>query len=130
MTQPQQSMNALVGQILTPADHMVMGGQLSQAGIDDAEISNLIGLIERTASENARQAARDTALSLLPVFIDLIKKTHATTDMDIHRRLTNKTAGFGGLVTHRDCAQIALDVANGTPSHVPAQARPIIGSIR
>lgn len=130
MSDQQQSMHAIAGSVLTPADHAVMGAQLGQAGLADAEVSNLMRLIEETAFQQAKAAARNTALSLMPVLTKLIQDTHYNGAMEIHRRLSNKLGGFGGVTAHRGCAQIAWDVAQATPRHVPPAASPIIGSVR
>jgi hypothetical protein len=130
MSDPQQSMNALAGQVLTPTDHVVIGAQLGQAGLNNSEVSNLIGLIERTAQEMALKAARDTALSIVPVITKLIADTHQQAALEIYRRITNQTGGFGGVTVHRKCAQIAWDVSQSVPRHVAVSATPILGSVR
>lgn len=130
MTESQQSMNAIAGQVLSPTDHMVVGAQLGQAGLSNAEVSNLIGLIERTALEMATRAARDTALSIIPVLTKLIQDTHSQAALEIYRRISNKTGGFGGVTMHQACARIAWDVSQQSPRHVPAPATPIMGSVR
>lgn len=129
MGQPIQSMEALAGTVITPTDHAILGGQLGQAGFSDAEISNLMGLIERKATETAMKGSREVALSIITVMVDLLVRTHRAAGMEIYRQLCNKTGGMGGTTLHRNCAQIALTVANGSPRHAPVPAVPIVGSV-
>lgn len=124
------SMPAISGQILTPGDHMVAGAQLGQAGFDEAEVSNLMRLIEERAFQEAKQAARNTAMSMLPLLTDMIKRTHAATAMEIYRQLSNQTGGWGGTTIHAKCARIAYNVASSIPRHEAPAAEPIIGSVR
>lgn len=125
-----QSMNALAAQVVSPADHAVLGGQLGQAGFEPTEISNLLRVVEDAVTEHARTAGRQAALSLMPVLINMVIETHRQAAMEIHRRIANRTVGLGGITLHQRCAQIAWDVAQQTPRHIPAAARPIIGSVR
>src|SRR5262245_11866593 len=115
----QQSMHALAQQVISPTDHAVMGGEMARSGLSGTEISNLVGLIERVAVDQAANAARSTALALIPILTKLVQDTHRSTAMEIHRLLSKRAAGFAGLVTHRDCADIALAVANTPPRHAP-----------
>lgn len=118
MSQPQQSMAALAGTVISPADHAVLGAQMASAGLSESEVSNLIGLVERAALEAAHDAARWVALSVAPVMMKLVRDTHKAAAMEVYRRVSKKSAGLAGLITHKDCAQIALDVANNAPNHV------------
>lgn len=130
MGQPIQSMEALTGTVISPTDHAILGGQLGAAGFSDAEISNLMGVIERKSIEVATKGAREVALSTITILVDMLVKTHRAAGMEIYRQLCNQTGGMGGTTLHRKCANIALTVANGSPRHAPVAAAPIIGSVR
>jgi PIN domain nuclease of toxin-antitoxin system len=120
----------LSGQVFTPADHAVFGGQLGKAGFTSTEISELMGAIEREAMTAAMNAGRQVALAAVNRIVQTISLTHYNTAMEIYRRLSNKNGGTGGIIGHRACCQIAFDVANSLPTHAPAAASPIIGSPR
>lgn len=126
--QPQSV--ALSGQILSPADHAVFGGRLGAAGFTAMEISELMGKIEREATVAAMSAARQVALSIANQIVATVERTHYNAAATIHQRICDRNGGTGGIGFHRRCAQIALDVAHATPSHVPPPAQPIIGSPR
>ena len=130
MGQPIQSMEALSGTVISSTDHAILGGQLGGAGFNEAEISNLMGLIERKAFEVSQQGAKQVAMSVVTIMVDLIARTHRSAALEIHRQLANQTGGLGGVSVHRKCANIAWTVANSSPRHVAVSAEPVIGSIR
>lgn len=129
MGQPIQSMEALAGTVISPTDHTILGGQLGSAGFSDSEIANLMSLIERKSLEASQKGAREVALSIVTVMVDLLTRTHRAAGMEIYRQLCDQTAGMGGTTLHRKCARIAWTVAQGTPRHAPVPAAPILGSI-
>lgn len=129
-TVPPLSPDQLVsGQILTPADYAMMGGELARAGLSRSAISDMMGRIERSVRRASQAAARQTCLELLADLTTMVQETHQAAAMEIYRQITNRTGGFGGL-THRTCADIAYRVAQGAPRQDPPPAQPILGSLR
>jgi len=125
---PQQG-QVVSGQILTSADYAMIGGELARAGLSRSAISDMMGRIERTVDRVARTAARECALELLADITVMVQETHRASAMEVHRQISNKTLGFGGLA-HRACAQIAYNVAESMPRQAPPPAQPILGSLR
>jgi len=119
----------LTGQIMTPADVALIGGQLGAAGYSQVQIGEIMGMVEREAFAAAQEVARRVAMAVMSKMTEAVQRVHSNAAMEIHRQLTNKTLGFGGMVTHRHCAEIALTVANSAPRQLPPPP-PIHGSVR
>lgn len=118
------------GSILTPADYAMIGGSLGQAGYSQDAISSLMGAIERASLKAAQQAARSVAMEMLPMLTGAIAATHQTAADEIYRRITNQSYGLGGVLAHRKCANIALEVRQSAPRQTPLPAQPILGTLR
>lgn len=118
------------GQLLSPADYAMIGGSLGQAGYSQDAISSLMGAIERSAVKAAQQAARAVAFEMLPLLTAAIQATHTAATGEIYRQITNRMGGVGGVLGHRQCAQIALNVGAAAPRQTPVPAQPIVGTIR
>lgn len=119
-----QSVNALAQQVQSFADHAVTGAKLADGGLDEAEISALVNLIEANARIGAEAHARQLAMSLVPAIATLMRRTHEATAMRIHNRLLGTRARWHGYITSIDAAQAALDVMAMKPTHqVPESLR-------
>lgn len=116
---PQQSMAAVAATIHTRTDHAVLGAQMGTAGLSEAEVSNLFGLIERQVRDGSSDLARTTTLSIMPIVLKLIQDTHKATAMAIYHRLKARNDKTMGIISHNACCQVALDVYNTIPSHIP-----------
>jgi hypothetical protein len=125
----QHQSQPITGQIMTAADVALVGGQLGAAGYSQVQIGEIMGMVEREAFAAAQEVARRVAMAVMGRMTESVQRAHSYAAMEIHRQLTNKTMGFGGMITHRDCAAIALNVANSAPRQLPP-APPIHGSVR
>ena len=113
----QQSMQALASTVNTSTDFAVLGVGLSNGGVNGAEVSNLIGLIERLTAD----AGKSVAVALLPVLTKLLEDTHKAACLEIMRQL--QVANGGKWSNHDACAQVAWNVAQMRPSHVVPQVQ-------
>jgi hypothetical protein len=119
----------LTGQIMTPADVALIGGQLGAAGYTQVQIGEIMGMVEREAFAAAQEVARRVSMAVMSKMTEAVQRVHTNAAMEIHRQLSNEQLGFGGLLAHRKCAAIALNVANTAPRQMPPPP-PIIGSVR
>lgn len=133
MTQPQQQVThpaqPLTGQIMTPADVALIGGQLGAAGYTQVQIGEIMGMVERECWAAAQEVSRRVALTVMSKMTEAVQRVHSNAAMEIHRQLVNQDMGFGGMFRHRNCAAIALTVANTAPRQMPPPP-PIHGSVR
>lgn len=107
-------MGALAGSVVSRTDYAVLGASMGSAGFTEAEVSNFLGLLERGVRDGSAKLARETALSLMPIVLNLIKEAKRGTALEIYHRIKGKTGGFG-IISHSNCCQIALDVAGIKP---------------
>lgn len=117
--------SGLIPQIITPRDHSLLGAQMTAAGMDQGQISDFLGKLQAVARDNANIAAQNTALSMTSLLVDMIGQVRRATAMNIYRRIQAQGAGFGGLVTHRTCTNIALEVAGENPRYLGNMPRTI-----
>jgi hypothetical protein len=112
--------SGLSHRILTEADYAMIGVQGANAGLDEVGVSNLIALVEREAFSAAQAAARQTAMSIVPGLLELVRNVHAATAEHIAGRLSNQAMGFGATV-HRRCVDIARSERYAVPRHSVVQ---------
>ena len=114
---PAPETPAVGARVLSEGDYAVIGAQAAQAGFDQQQISHLLATVERAAFHSAQAAARQTAMAIVPALLDTIRNTHVTTAQRIATKLGALTGGFGGMVTHRKCVEIATAEAWIPPTH-------------
>lgn len=128
MSQPIRSIQALSSNVTTNTDYAVLGSRLRQNGIPEGEISNLLGLVERTIRDNqeavrvaSEEAATRSVNSLLTVFVELMGIAHRVAAMDILNELRARTVGFGQQRLHGDCVRVAENVLMRGPRYISAE---------
>ncbi len=119
---------ALTGTVLTAADMARLGGELARAGFGDQQIQLVMSEITAAVEQAAAIASQTVALKMLNIVSGLVQNTHNAAAMEVYRRITNKTGGWGGL-THRNCADIAWQVAQSIPRQAPPPATTTRGPV-
>lgn len=107
--------NALAGQVVTSTDYAVIGADMQAAGMTSDQISELLGLIGRTAELKHVQASREVVMAILPKLLQVMQDVHRSACLRIMARIQSKTGGLG-VVVHNDCARIAYEVSLQPPS--------------
>lgn len=105
----------LGNQIVTPEEYALLGVKASQAGLSAQQLSALLAVIERETYVAAVAAAKQVALSVLPDLLTSMQNVHVNAATSIRDRLAQQTAGFGGMLTHRKCVDIANAVLGTQP---------------
>ena len=108
---------AMVGQLLTPAEYARLGAEMRSSGMDEVAIGDYFEFVERTVLGVAQQAARDVVMKTLPRTLAMSRNVHRTAALEIMRRIQAKTGGLG-VLSHAGCAQICMDVAEQVPSQM------------
>lgn len=120
MTQPKQlsgggDFPAQIPQILTPAEQAVLGAQMAQAGLEELEITALLGLIEQETQKAAAVAARQTALGVASAIMKLVRLTHDATCQRIYTKIQAQTSSMWGQSLHRNCLLTVQAEMNSLP---------------
>lgn len=108
-------MNALGNQIITQDEYAILGVRAGQAGIDERQLATLLAVIERETFEAAKAAARQVAMSVLPDLFQSMQTVHYNTASAIRDALSARSAGLGGMITHRRCVEIADAILAAPP---------------
>lgn len=133
MSQPQQAIDpgpSISGHILSPTEYAIFGTKLGAAGFSQQLVSEMMGRMERRAMQLAVGMATTLVTETVSDLAGTIQRVHYNSATEVHRQISNRMGGFGGVTAHRRCAEIAWAVANGTPLHAPIPASPIVGSVR
>lgn len=116
---PQQAPNmAVTSAVLSPTTYARLGAALGQGDYSDVEISELMGFIENELQAVVRDACTKTAIAIVARMVGKIRAAKYNTAVQIWQQLNGKNGGLGGATFHRDCAQIAANVAS---QHAPQQ---------
>lgn len=120
MTQPKQlsgggDFPAHIPQILTPSEQAVLGAQMAQAGLEELEITALLGLIELETQKATAVAARQVALGVASSIMKLVRLTHDATCQRVYTKVQAQANGVIGQAMHRHCLRIIEAEMNSLP---------------
>lgn len=124
MTAPDSEIVATVpSKVQTRVDYAVIGAQLGAIGLDAQDINAILGMLERTALQESKEAAQRTAMALLPVIGTAVQNAWVAAATEIYNRIIRK--GTMGILAHQRCADIALQVARQRPVQAVQQYIPV-----
>jgi hypothetical protein len=129
MTADSLNINTLPAAVNSPADYAGLGGLLAAGGYTATQISEIMGLVERSSFNAAQRASREVALAVVERMAVTLQSVHRNAALEVWRQISNRTGGWGGVTVHRECANIALRVANSAPNTTYVQDA-IIGSVQ
>lgn len=118
MTQPQPTnavASATAANVLDPIQVANIGHMASQAGLSAGGTAILLGVIQETAFNAARDAAVRASMTMLPRILDSIQAVHTAAAHEVGRRIqaSQGTVGKGMFSNHTNCIALAYDVARG-----------------
>jgi len=117
-----------VQNVLDPATMANIGHMAQQAGLDAAETNNLIGLVNETAFNAARDAAVRASMAMIPRLLGAVRGVHEQAAINTGRRVADQIVAVNGginkgmLSNHTNCVNAALTVS-ALVAGEPAQRR-------
>lgn len=95
---------------LSVQEQAELGALMAEAGLDNQEVRALVGVAEKIATQ--------VALSMVPVFADLIKRTHVQACESVLRAVLTMPTKFGmGYVDRNELTKMIRLVATTPPHH-------------
>ena len=117
-----------VGNVLDPVQMAEIGHLAQQAGFDASETTSLIGLVNETAFNAARDAASRAAMAMIPRLLAAVRGVHEQAALRTGQRIAEQIAALNGginrgmLSNHTNCINAATLVAQAVAGE-PAQRR-------
>lgn len=117
-----------VQNVLDPSTMAQIGHMAQEAGFDVAETTNLIGLVNETAFNAARDAAVRAAMAMMPRLLTAVRGVHEQAALRTGQRISEQIVALNGgmnrgmLSNHTNCVNAAVTVAQLVAGE-PAQRR-------
>jgi hypothetical protein len=97
---------AIGSRIVSREEYALLGVRAGQAGFSEVQLSSMLAAIERAAQDAALNAAKQTAMTVLPELFAGLQQVHVNTATQIRDALSRQLGSFGGTMLHSKCVAI------------------------